>query len=90
MAILLSKNIAQCDDHALPRGATTARRDDRAAVGWAWTGRNLDEALAGGLKCINYCVCSHVNIINASNLSPYICVTIRTGQYELSIHCILL
>ena len=42
MAILLSKNIAQCDDRA-----TTARRDDRAAVGWAWTGRNLilDEAL---------------------------------------------
>ncbi len=39
MAILLSKNIAQCDDRA--------RRDDRAAVGWAWTGRNLilDEAL---------------------------------------------
>ena len=28
---------------------TTARRDDRAAVGWAWTGRNLilDEALPG-------------------------------------------
>ncbi len=49
MAILLRKNIAQCDDHAArrPRGATTARRDDRAAVGWAWTGRNLilDEAL---------------------------------------------
>ena len=41
MAILLSKNIAQCDDRA--------RRDDRAAVGWAWTGRNLilDEALIG-------------------------------------------
>ena len=40
MAILLSKNIAQCDDRA-------RRRDDRAAVGWAWTGRNLilDEAL---------------------------------------------
>ena len=35
MAILLSKNIAKCDD--------------RAAVGWAWTGRNLilDEALRG-------------------------------------------
>ena len=48
MAILLSKNIAQCDDRARPRGTTTARRDDRAAVGWAWTGRNLilDEALA--------------------------------------------
>ena len=49
MAILLSKNIAQCDDRAArrPRGATTARRDDRTAVGWAWTGRNLilDEAL---------------------------------------------
>ena len=47
MAILLSKNIAQCDDRARPRGATTARRDVRAAVGWAWTGRNLilDEAL---------------------------------------------
>ena len=49
MAILLSKNIAQCDDRAerRPRGATTARCDDRAAVGWAWTGRNLilDEAL---------------------------------------------
>ena len=47
MAILLSKNIAQCDDRARPRAATTARRDDRAAVGWAWTGRNLilDEAL---------------------------------------------
>ena len=47
MAILLSKNIAQCDDRTRPRGATTARRDDRAAVGWAWTGRNLilDEAL---------------------------------------------
>ena len=31
-----------------PRGATTVRRDDRTAVGWAWTGRNLilDEALA--------------------------------------------
>ena len=32
------------------RGGTTARRrrDDRAAVGWAWTGRNLilDEALS--------------------------------------------
>ena len=29
------------------RDATTARRNDRAAVGWAWTGRNLilDEAL---------------------------------------------
>ena len=42
MAILLSKNIAQCDDRA-----TTARRDGRAAGGWAWTGRNLilDEAL---------------------------------------------
>ena len=51
MAILLSKNIAQCDDRARPRGATTARRDDRAAVGWAWTGRNLilDEALGGGV-----------------------------------------
>ena len=47
MAILLSKNIAQCDDRARPRGATTAWRDDCAAVGWAWTGRNLilDEAL---------------------------------------------
>ena len=47
IAILLSKNIAQCDDRAGPRGATTARRDDRAAVGLAWTGRNLilDEAL---------------------------------------------
>ena len=35
MAILLSNNIAQCGDV-------------RAAVGWAWTGRNLilDEALA--------------------------------------------
>ena len=34
MAILLSNDIAQCDDHA--------------AVGWAWTGRNLilDEAVA--------------------------------------------
>ena len=32
------------------RDATTARRNDRAAVGWAWTGRNLilDEALYGG------------------------------------------
>ena len=43
------KNIVQCDDRAArrPRGVTTARRDDRAAVGWAWTGRNLilDEAL---------------------------------------------
>ena len=31
------------------RDATTARRADRAAVGWAWTGRNLilDEALHG-------------------------------------------
>ena len=50
MAILLSQNIAQCDDRARPRGATTARRDDRAAVGWAWTGRNLilDEALSRG------------------------------------------
>ena len=50
MAILLSKNIAQCDDRARPRGATTTRRDDRAAVGWAWTGRNLilDEALLEG------------------------------------------
>ncbi len=49
MAIFLSKNIAQCDDRARPRGATTARRDDRTAVGWAWTGRNLilDEALCG-------------------------------------------
>ena len=47
MGILLSKNIAQCDDRARPCSATTARRDDRAAVGWAWTGRNviLDEAL---------------------------------------------
>ena len=49
MAILLSKNIAQCDDRAArrPSGVTTERRDDRAAVGWAWTGRNLilDEAL---------------------------------------------
>ena len=47
MAILLSKNIAQCDDRARPRGAMTARCDDRVAVGWAWTGRNLilDEAL---------------------------------------------
>ncbi len=54
MAILLSKNIAQCDDRARPRGATTAPRDDRtvrrphrATTGWAWTGRNLilDEAL---------------------------------------------
>ena len=43
MAISLSKNIAQCDDRARPR-------DDRAAVGWAWTGRNLilDEALMLG------------------------------------------
>ena len=43
MPILLSKNIAKCDDRAQPRG-------DRAAVGWAWTGRNLilDEALGGG------------------------------------------
>ena len=50
MAILLNKNIAQCDDRAPPRGAMTARRDDRAAVGWAWTGRNLilDEALHDG------------------------------------------
>ena len=42
MAILLSKNIAQCDDRA------ARRPPDRAAVGWAWTGRNiiLDEALA--------------------------------------------
>ena len=32
------------------RDATTARRNDRAAVGWAWTGRNLilDEALQLG------------------------------------------
>ena len=42
MAILLSNNIAQCDDSAVRRP-----RDDLAAVGWAWTGRNvmLDEAL---------------------------------------------
>ena len=52
MAILLSKNIAQCDDRARPRGDRAARRREdraarRAAVGWAWTGRNLilDEAL---------------------------------------------
>ena len=49
MAILLSKigRYAQYDDRARPRGMTTARPDDRAAVGWAWTGRNLilDEAL---------------------------------------------
>ena len=43
MATLLSKNIAQCADRA-------RQRDDCAAVGWAWTGRNLilDEALKGG------------------------------------------
>ena len=37
--IISNGNIAQCDDRA--------RRDDRVAVGWAWTGRNLilDEAL---------------------------------------------
>ena len=31
-----------------------ARRDDRAAVGWAWTGRNLilDEALAVSSRCV--------------------------------------
>ena len=55
MAILLSNNIAQCDDRARddraarrPRGATTVRWSvDRAVVGWAWTGKNLilDEAL---------------------------------------------
>ena len=48
MAILLSKNIAQYDDRAR-HDDRAARRpcDDRAAVGWAWTGRNpiLDEAL---------------------------------------------
>ena len=34
-------------DRAARRPCATARRDDRAAVGWAWTGRNLilDEAL---------------------------------------------
>ena len=41
MAILLSKNIAQCDD--------------RAAVDWAWTGRNLilDEALPRAIRIWN-------------------------------------
>ena len=40
MAILLSNKI-------ISPNATTARRDDCAAVGWAWTGRNLilDEVL---------------------------------------------
>ena len=42
MGILLRKNIAQCDDRAARRP-----RDNRPAVGWVWTGRNLilDEAL---------------------------------------------
>ena len=40
--------------------AMTARRDDRAAVGWAWTGRNLilDEALEAlslGYNGITFC-----------------------------------
>ena len=52
MAILLRRNIAQCDDRAAQRqcGATTARRDNRPAVGWVWTSRNLilDEALIAG------------------------------------------
>ena len=59
MAILLSKNIAQCDDRA--------RRDDRAAVGWAWTGRNLilDEALRPDLV-IHY---SDANVIKIIELT---------------------
>ena len=65
MAILLSKNIAQCDDRTRPRGATTARRDDRAAVGWAWTGRNLilDEALGSRNKSVNYRPVSLTSVI---------------------------
>ena len=40
----------------------TARRDDRAAVGWAWTGRNLilDEALAEGVANMTRC-CIQIN-----------------------------
>ena len=35
-----------------PCGTTTVRRDNRAAVSWAWTGRNLilDEALGGTIS----------------------------------------
>ena len=60
MAILLSKNIAQCDDRA--------RHDDRAAVGWAWTGRNLilDEALCGA---IHVCVTVFKSYVSAIQLS---------------------
>ena len=42
MAILLSKNIAQCDDRAQPHGATTAQRSVRLGLGRTLI---LDEAL---------------------------------------------
>ena len=44
MAILLSKNIAQCDDRARPRGATTARRS---------VGLGLVEILSWMRHCID-------------------------------------
>ncbi len=52
ISVKISPNVTTVRDRAArrPCGATTVRRDDRAAVGWAWTGRNLilDEALGKG------------------------------------------
>ena len=46
--IISNGNIIKSKYRPMWRPCATARRDDCAAVGWAWTGRNLilDEALA--------------------------------------------
>ena len=49
--IISNGNIIKYKYRPMWRPCATARRDDRAAVGWAWTGRNLilDEALHMGI-----------------------------------------
>ena len=50
--IISNGNIIKYKYRPMWRLCATARRDDRAAVGWAWTGRNLilDEALSVGTQ----------------------------------------
>ena len=79
MAILLSNNIAQCDDRAAPF----------AVVGWAWTGRYiiLDEALGRGVSISDLISAGYLSVLAMvfSSVAIPLCIS---GGPILYIFCI--
>ena len=61
MAILLSKNIAQCDDRARPRGVTTARRSVELGLVeiLSWMRHWLSPLCNGGVS-LSFGVCHYL------------------------------